>query len=107
MLGDGRKRPLAPWQVEEQAAADSRLLTLHLLLQALTGTSVAVERLDDAMVEGTLKSADDEMKCAPRLFSCTVARDAVRLRRRRPSSGAQSRARRRDGAALLRQGQHR
>ena len=32
MLGADRKRPLAPWQVEEQAAADSKMLTLHLLL---------------------------------------------------------------------------
>ena len=70
MLGADRKRPLAPWQVEEQAAADSKMLTLHLLLQALTGTRVAVERLDDAMIDGTLKSADDEMKCAPRPLPC-------------------------------------
>ena len=49
---------------EREQAEDARLLTLHLVLQTLTGTRLTVDRCDDTNIVGTLVSADDEMKCA-------------------------------------------
>jgi hypothetical protein len=57
--------------------ADARLLTLHLVLQTLVGTRLAIDRCDDATVDGTLLSADDEMKCAARAERSPPARAAA------------------------------
>ena len=58
------------WQAgkrRREAEEDDRLLTLHLLLQALTGTIVTVECKDGTIATGTIKSTDDSMKCASTL----------------------------------------
>ena len=74
MLNSWKKRPCtsassaAPPAARPRPsdAADQRLLTLHLLLQTLHGKRLTVERLDGSAIEGTLASADEEMKCATR-----------------------------------------
>ena len=58
------------WQAgkrRREAEEDDRLLTLHLLLQALTGTIVTVECKDGTIATGTIKSTDESMKCASTL----------------------------------------
>ena len=49
---------------EQQEQEDARLLTLHLALQALSGSHLTVERRDGDVIEGTLRLADEHMKCA-------------------------------------------
>ena len=47
-----------------QEEEDAALLTLHLVLQTLSGTQLTIELRDGANIEGTLTSADNHMKCA-------------------------------------------
>lgn len=66
----GSRESGSRWQAgkrRREAEEDDRLLTLHLLLQALTGTIVTVECKDGTIATGTIKSTDDSMKCASTL----------------------------------------
>ena len=47
----------------EQSREDPDSKGLHLLIQTFTGQRLTIDQPDGTVVEGTLVSADDKMKC--------------------------------------------
>lgn len=53
--------PLSHTKRRREDAEDPRLLTLHLLLQAMIGRTVTIEQHDGDEIQGVILSADDQM----------------------------------------------